>query len=319
MIILSIIVPCYNSERFVANTIEMLLQQDFSSCELILVNDGSTDNTLSILRKYESFEDSIFVIDQPNQGVSVARNTGLFSAKGKYIYFLDSDDTLTDGSLDYFKQTITQHPDCRMFAFGYEARRNGRRVKSYVFHSFDTQEMSGWILTRNFLNKKLRVNICSSIYERHFLLDHGFCFRKGVKIGEDLLFFLQVMMKEEKVYYSARFSFVYQLRDDSLMQGYRSYSKEYYNNLIYLRELLIPIAAKNKSIRKHINFFLSLFYLLNLRYYLRSDMKSKEINALFIADGRIRYKRNYSGNIVYWLLLKLSMFIPVKMILKIWK
>ena len=130
MIILSIIVPCYNSERFVANTIEMLLQQDFSSCELILVNDGSTDNTLSILRKYESFEDSIFVIDQPNQGVSVARNTGLFSAKGKYIYFLDSDDTLTDGSLDYFKQTITQHPDCRMFAFGYEARRNGRRVKS---------------------------------------------------------------------------------------------------------------------------------------------------------------------------------------------
>jgi hypothetical protein len=151
------------------------------------------------------------------------------------------------------------------------------------------------------------------------LLDHGFCFRKGVKIGEDLLFFLQVMMKAEKVYYSARLSFVYQLRDDSVMQGYRSYSKEYYNNLIYLRELLIPIAAKNKSIRKHINFFLSLFYLLNLRYYLRSDMKSKEINALFIADGRIRYKRNYSGNIVYWLLLKLSMFIPVKMILKIWK
>ena len=72
--ILSIIIPCYNSGKFIGSTVEMLLRQDLSGCELILVNDGSTDDTLLILQKYESAENNIFVIDQPNRGVSAARN-----------------------------------------------------------------------------------------------------------------------------------------------------------------------------------------------------------------------------------------------------
>lgn len=83
--ILSIIIPCYNSEKFIGSTVEMLLRQDLSDCELILVNDGSTDDTLLILQKYESAENNILVIDQPNRGVSAARNTGMLAAHGRYI------------------------------------------------------------------------------------------------------------------------------------------------------------------------------------------------------------------------------------------
>ena len=96
-LLISIIIPCYNSERFIAPTVEMLIRQNISDCELILVNDGSKDNTLSILQQYEATNENIRVIDQPNQGVSVARNNGMLAARGKYIYFLDSDDMLTEG------------------------------------------------------------------------------------------------------------------------------------------------------------------------------------------------------------------------------
>lgn len=93
-LIMSIIIPCYNSDRFINNTIKMLLCQDLSDCELILVDDGSIDSTLQVLQKYESSDSNVRVISQLNQGVSAARNTGMLAARGKYIYFLDSDDTL---------------------------------------------------------------------------------------------------------------------------------------------------------------------------------------------------------------------------------
>ena len=68
-LLISIIIPCYNSERFIAPTVEMLIRQNISDCELILVNDGSKDNTLSILQQYEATYENIRVIYQPNQGV----------------------------------------------------------------------------------------------------------------------------------------------------------------------------------------------------------------------------------------------------------
>ena len=95
--ILSIIIPCYNSEKFIAKTINMLLRQDLSNCELLLINDGSTDGTLSVLQKYRSIPE-VVIINQVNKGVSEARNAGLLVAQGQYIYFLDSDDMLTAGS-----------------------------------------------------------------------------------------------------------------------------------------------------------------------------------------------------------------------------
>lgn len=317
-LILSIIIPCYNTARFIDRTIGMLLQQDLSDCELILINDGSTDDTLSVLQRYDS-QSNILVINQPNQGVSVARNVGLAQASGKYVYFLDSDDTLTEGSLNYFKQTLAAHPDCQFYAFGYETRRNGMLDKKYIFPRFDNQEIAGRILTQNFLSKKFCAHICSGIYERQFLMDNKLYFQQGVTIGEDVLFLLQVMFRLYKAYYSQRICFVYQIRDDSAMQGYKSYSLKQYHSHTLLREYLLPIASCDSQMSNYIYFFLLFSYLSNLRYYLRSKLKSEEINLQFVKDGKIRYKHNFVPNIPCWLLMKLFMFFPVKFFLCILK
>lgn len=92
---ISIIIPCYNAGKTLNRTLNSVREQDYKNLEIILVNDGSTDNTLEVANKYASIDPRIVVINQENAGVSVARNNGLSCASGKYIVWLDADDNYT--------------------------------------------------------------------------------------------------------------------------------------------------------------------------------------------------------------------------------
>lgn len=100
----SIIVPVYNAENTLDLCIKSILGQDFKDFELILINDGSKDNSLQVLREYEKKDTRILVIDKPNGGVSSARNAGLDIAKGDYIVFIDADDYIDYDFLCTFNQ-----------------------------------------------------------------------------------------------------------------------------------------------------------------------------------------------------------------------
>jgi glycosyltransferase involved in cell wall biosynthesis len=91
---LSIIIPVYNKAAYLGDCIRSVLDQSFTDFELILVNDGSTDTSDEICHEYEAFDERIIVIDQPNAGVSAARNTGIKHAIGHYVGFIDADDTI---------------------------------------------------------------------------------------------------------------------------------------------------------------------------------------------------------------------------------
>lgn len=92
--LISIIVPVYNTEKFLLSCIESILNQDYKNIEVILVNDGSTDNSSLICKKYARIDKRVSMIEKKNAGVSAARNTGLFVARGDYIGFVDSDDKI---------------------------------------------------------------------------------------------------------------------------------------------------------------------------------------------------------------------------------
>lgn len=105
---ISAIVPVYNTEKYVGRCIESILAQTFSDWELILVDDGSNDGSLNILKKYESQESRIKVIHQDNAGPGIARNTGIKHSSGDYIVFADSDDRITN---DYFEKLSHESAD----------------------------------------------------------------------------------------------------------------------------------------------------------------------------------------------------------------
>lgn len=93
-ILVSIIIPVFNVEQFIAETIESVLAQKLKDIEVIIVDDGSSDNSLKICLRYAEVDARIQLISQENQGVSIARNNGLLKAKGEYVFFMDSDDTI---------------------------------------------------------------------------------------------------------------------------------------------------------------------------------------------------------------------------------
>ncbi|MGE8376756.1 MAG: glycosyltransferase family 2 protein [Sphingobacterium sp.] len=90
----SVVIPVYNVDKFLKEAVESVLNQKLQNFEIILVNDGSTDSSADICQKYASLDSRVLFLDQNNSGVSVARNNGLAHARGEYIYFLDSDDTI---------------------------------------------------------------------------------------------------------------------------------------------------------------------------------------------------------------------------------
>ncbi|MCC8073748.1 MAG: glycosyltransferase [Clostridiales bacterium] len=97
---ISIIIPAYNSAKFIENTINSVLQQTYKNFEIIVVNDGSSDNTLEVLENLRNRDNRIIIISQKNSGVSAARNTGLLNATGEFITFVDSDDSLPKNALE---------------------------------------------------------------------------------------------------------------------------------------------------------------------------------------------------------------------------
>ena len=105
---ISIIMPVYNSEEYMAETLNSILAQTFQEFELIAVDDGSQDNSVRILQEFQKKISHMTILTQENSGPSAARNNGLKIAKGEYIYFFDSDDILVDDALEKLYQTAAE-------------------------------------------------------------------------------------------------------------------------------------------------------------------------------------------------------------------
>ena len=135
---LSVIIPVYNTARWVGECLESILAQEAFDLEVICVDDGSTDNSLEILREYEKKDSRIIIITQENQGVSVARNAGIDAAHGRYIWFVDSDDTINPEMIRPVYRAVTDYnfPQVICFSsyakYGDEDYRGPRNASKYL-------------------------------------------------------------------------------------------------------------------------------------------------------------------------------------------
>lgn len=129
---LSVIVPSYNVSNYLEECIESIVIQELESMEIIIVNDGSTDNTLEIAKKLEREFNQVIVIDQPNGGLGNARNTGARYAKGEYLTFVDSDDVITLGAYKLMLNTIEKSGSD--FVIGNVVRFNSTKTYPSVLH-----------------------------------------------------------------------------------------------------------------------------------------------------------------------------------------
>jgi len=311
MPLFSIIIPAYNSERFIGDTLSMLVSQGLEDCEVIAVNDGSTDNTEIICAGYAKKYPNIRLISTDNCGVSAARNAGLQAAAGKYIYFLDSDDALAPESLDFFKSAVRQYKEMDMYAFGYESRQNGRRFRKYIYRTrkriFTRVEYLKLIF-----QKHLNCHIGSVILSREFLTKNGLCFTGGVKIGEDVEFLIKCSIYAKSIYYNPWLCYIYQIRSDSTMRGYKSYSLEQFNSFILIQNITERTIALYPELQKSADFFIAYTFLTNYIYFIKSKIISTKIEEAFRKCGPLLVSlKNFDGKFplgiiirifkIYWL------------------
>ena len=116
----SVVIPLYNKENHIQKTLNSVLSQSFTDFEIIIINDGSTDNSLD---KVQEIKDSrINIYTTPNHGVSKARNTGILKSNSQYICFLDADDFWYENHLSQMKRLLDSFPECGLFATSYYRR-----------------------------------------------------------------------------------------------------------------------------------------------------------------------------------------------------
>lgn len=183
--LVSIIVPIFNSEKFIGKCIDSIINQTYKNFELLLINDGSTDNSLAICEEYTDLDKRIKVINIPNSGPSVARNIGLETSKGELIQFVDSDDYLDESMIELMVKSIGDHYEMAMC--GYYSIYKDKNTK--------TISEPGVFKLDNILNKfgllyekTLLQYLWNKIYLADIIKTNELKFDVESKRGEDLLF-----------------------------------------------------------------------------------------------------------------------------------
>lgn len=189
----SVILPVYNGAAFVSKAIDCVLAQTYTDFELIIVNDGSRDNTLEVLSAYEQ-DPRVRIISQPNGGVSAARNTGMEAAKGDYFAFIDADDQWNSNHLEVISDMIGQYPSAGLYATQQSALLpNGETVSGCHF----SDEHPGVSFIEDFLSEYAKdksakcYNNTSNVISAEAVRKCG-GYKVGCKIGEDLALSLKV-------------------------------------------------------------------------------------------------------------------------------
>ncbi len=197
-ITVSFVLPVYNAAHYIRRCLESVLCQSLTDYEIILVNDGSTDNSLAVCREYEAEYTFVHVINQSNQGVSAARNRGILHAKGKYICFLDADDYyIADFAKVFYDKCENNRLDIIRGLYsvveGDRAVQDSQmRVQELSF--YNTVMDGGAFLYHSMREHSNEVVPWLGYFRRDYLLENRIVFPLGISFEEDQIFFLKALI-----------------------------------------------------------------------------------------------------------------------------
>lgn len=186
IVLLSIVVPIYNSEKYLDDCIESILIQSYTQFELLLLDDGSNDNSLNICNKWKQVDNRIKVYTKENSGVSATRNYGIKMSKGDYILFVDSDDYLSkDYFLNMMNVIIGMGEDIwPVSVYDFVGGKGFFEVEKKDIS--DVQEISQGII--DVYNRHLLNVPFNKLYNKKTLIENNIIFKEDISLGEDLLF-----------------------------------------------------------------------------------------------------------------------------------
>ncbi|HLP04520.1 MAG TPA: glycosyltransferase [Paludibacter sp.] len=251
--IFSIIIPVYNVEPYLQSCLDSVLNQSFSSCELICINDGSTDGSLAILEEYaQKYPKQVKVFSQLNLGLSATRNKGVEMAGGDYLLFLDSDDTLTESSLSRLAMEVNDKT-IDIVAFNSELyfESDKRSEDNIKFNHTENQLFTkGMDYFDAFVAKRCwgPSAVCFYLFKRKLLIENKLEFEVGL-LHEDELFMPQVLFYGQKIRVINDVLYSYRIHGESIT---RTQKRKNYTDKLQIAEMLFDFFADKKMLDKSV-------------------------------------------------------------------
>lgn len=280
MILVTIIIPVYNAQRHLEDCIKSLMKQTMQSCEFIFVNDGSKDESQSIIEKYQKNDSRIVLVNQENQGVSVARNNGISKAKGTYLGFVDADDYVSN---DYFEKLfqIARQTNCDILVTNFSTVS-----KDTIFSNVPIFEVG-----KNFTSKEIQQQLIpyfikednlnpvwNKFYKTDVIKNNGIHFPKGIIIGEDGLFNLQAFNAAKSIFFTDFSGYFYREIENSAVRDVQN--KDYFKIALqqyhydYQNQFGVQLETNEIEKLKSIRFINNIMSLTNI--YLNSNFNSSQ-------------------------------------------
>ena len=208
----SIIIPVYNSEKYFEECIKSVINQTYNNIEIILINDGSEDNSLSICEKYSKLDNRIKLINNKKLGVSSARNSGLSISTGKYVMFLDSDDYFSDDYVERMYKTIEKTKSDIVIS-GFRCFENNK--EEIIQYSNEDKYLELDSIINDMVNTYYFNSISKTITKLDIIKNNNIEFDISLTYFEDYKFSFMVMKKCKKIFYISNCFYNYRINEDS--------------------------------------------------------------------------------------------------------
>lgn len=231
---ISVIVPLYNAEKYMNRCIESIIKQSYKNLEIILINDGSKDNTEKILKVYESKDDRIKCIDKENSGVSSSRNLGISVATGEYILFVDADDwldvdaikNLTNSMLHNMNYSIVRGRYVKEFN---NIRKNVIQDEKFAFNSNNKKENIQRLIDEILIgNMNCYVWL---ILIKTDVIKGKIKFNEDIAMMEDTIFYIDILLNNNDIFFSEYITYHYYHNKNSASRSIKNCIRNYQDAL----------------------------------------------------------------------------------------
>lgn len=292
---ISVIVPVYNAEKYIGRCVESILNQTYSNIELILVNDGSNDKSLELLREYEQIDSRVVLVDKPNSGVADARNAGIEISTGEYIGFVDADDYIEPEMYEILHKAIVDE-SADIVCCGYKQQY---KDFYYLLATESKKVLNG---VENILSYYLRQDIRSGIgdgnWNKLFKRESIDSIRyKKYANGEDIEFQYNVFKNSNRMVCIQDILYCYVMNDNSAANSEFSIKK---NSIIMVSDYILNDVIEYYNEKKAEAYAFNLTWKLSLLqniYQSRKTVDSMKMKAVIVES--LKKNKNYYMNNQY--------------------
>lgn len=307
---ISIVVPIYNLEKYIHNTLDSIIKQSSQNFELILVDDGSTDDSINVVNEFlkENSFTNFRLIKKDNGGVSLARNRGLAEASGDYVLFLDGDDYIAFNLIEEINYYIKEFNAPDVLSWGYNTVNENKEIVSKYKDKYSLvfKELTGTeALSSILVDKDMWICTGNVLYKRDFLLLENLKYTEGCRYAEDQEFNYKALSIASKVIFIGEALMFYLIRETSAMRSFNIKKMDaviaYLRLYEYLRknsQVSIEVInyIKNEKITKvYLDNLLS-FYLSKKNLSIKKILKEVDLQFPNLNNEMLSLLKNYNGN-----------------------